>query len=142
MSVRQYTQAERDALGGYLGKPTFDALSLELERDIALLCDGQPPDVIARAVFALLQRAPELRDVLDTIDDYCARTGCRIGALRWPTLLRTVNAEALPGVLCRRCENLPLMVIGAGLHGLTCGNVPVRDALDALCGVVEVSDAH
>lgn len=139
MTVREYTEAERAALSGGLSRAEYDARSMVLERAFLLLCANQPPDAIARAMQALLRRyGSELRDFLDTIDAVCARMGGRHGPPpRFAPTFRIVRPRHLPRVLCSMCGDAPLGVVGAAIHGVTCGNGPVRDALDALAGVIE-----
>lgn len=134
MTVRHYTADERAALSGGLSRPDYEARGLVLERAFLLLCANQPPRAVALAVRALLRRhGTELRDFLDTIDAVCAQQGGRhVPPPRFASTFRLARPRDLPRVLRAVCGDAPLGIVGAAIHGVTCGNGLVRDALDAL----------
>lgn len=139
MTVREYTEAERAELAGGLSKPDFDARAGALEREFLAVCAEQTPRIIALGVATLLRaHGAPLRDLLDTIDAVCAQQGGRRKPQPSVTPHRLYPAD-LPFHMVIASHGAPLGVIAAAIHGVTCGNGPVRDALDALSGVIDVS---
>jgi hypothetical protein len=79
-AARGYTEAEREVLKAGLSREAFDAISLQLERDVAQLCAGKPLGAIGAAIHGLTCARAELRELLDVIDDTCAHLENRAAA--------------------------------------------------------------
>jgi hypothetical protein len=47
------------------------------------------------------------------------------------------TSRALERDVRRLCEGMPLGAVGAAIHGLVCGNQPLRDFLDTLDATCE-----